>query len=46
MKALKTILTVAVVLTFVYVVATVYSNRIEKIESGEMTLVSESYMDR
>lgn len=46
MKALKTILAIVMVIGSVCLFVNVYTSRIEKIESGEMTLVSESYMDR
>ena len=46
MKTLKTVLTITLILGFVYSVAIIYGNRIERIENGEMTLVSESYRDR
>lgn len=44
-KILKKVLIVAVLLTIVYSFAMLYSSRIEKIENGELTLVSESYRD-
>lgn len=44
MKNLKTILVIIIALVVVYLMATAYVNRIEKIENGELVQVSESYM--
>ena len=41
----KKLVIIAIVLVFVYSVVMIYANRIEKIENGEMTLVSETYRD-
>lgn len=43
---IKPIVIFAVALVFVYFVANIYANRIERIENGEMVQVSESYRDR
>ena len=45
MKKIKTIVIVAIVLAIVYTMTMFYLDRIEKIENGEMTLVSETYRD-
>lgn len=42
----KEIITFILLLAFLIGVFAIYSNRIEKIDNGEMTLVSESYRDR
>ena len=41
----KKLVIIAIALVFIYTVAMIYSERIEKIENGEMTLVSETYRD-
>lgn len=46
MKYIKGIIITVIALTIVYLLTTTYVNRIEKIENGEITQVSESYMDR
>lgn len=42
----KEIITFVLLLAFVIGIFAIYSNRIEKINNGEMTQVSESYRDR
>lgn len=44
MKYIKGIIITVIALTIVYLLTTTYVNRIEKIENGEITQVSESYM--
>lgn len=44
MKYIKGIVITVIALTIVYLLTTTYVNRIEKIENGEITQVSESYM--
>lgn len=46
MKKIKPIVLFVIALVFIYIIATIYTNRIENIENGEMIQVSESYMDR
>ena len=40
------IIAIIIVLVMTYFFITAYTNKIEKIENGEITQVSESYMDR
>lgn len=40
------IITIIIVLAMTYLFLNTYVNRIEKINNGEITQVSESYMDR
>ena len=42
----KEIITFVLLLAFVIGIFAIYSNRIEKINNGKMTQVSESYRDR
>ena len=44
MKYIKGIVITVIALTIVYLLTTTYVNRIEKIENGEITQVSENYM--
>lgn len=45
MKKIKPIVLFAIALAFVYMVVTIYTDRIEKIENEELIQVSEEYMD-
>ena len=45
-KYIKPILIYLVMCLLVYLCVNIYVDRIEKIENGEITVVSESYMDR
>lgn len=42
----KEIITFVLLLAFVIGIFAIYSNRIEKINNGEMTLVNQNQMDR
>lgn len=44
MKYIKGIIITVIALTIVYLLTTTYVNRIEKIENGEITQISEFYM--
>lgn len=46
MEKIKPIVLFVIALVFIYIIAMIYADRIEKIENGEMIQVSESYMDR
>lgn len=42
----KKVILITILLATTYLVLTAYTNKIEKIDNGEITQVSESYRDR
>lgn len=45
MEKIKPIVLFIIALVFVYMIATIYTNRIENIENGELIQISDEYMD-
>lgn len=45
MEKIKPIVLFIIALVFVYIIATIYTNRIENIENGELIQISDEYMD-
>lgn len=45
MKKIKPIVLFVIALVFIYIIATIYTNRIENIENGELIQISDEYMD-
>lgn len=45
MEKIKPIVLFIIALVFIYIIATIYTNRIENIENGELIQISDEYMD-
>ena len=45
MEKIKPIVLFIIALVFIYMIATIYTNRIENIENGELIQISDEYMD-
>ena len=46
MKTIKRIILIALLITILYLVLNAYTNKVDQINKGEITQISESYRDR
>ena len=45
MEKIKPVVLFIIALVFIYMIATIYTNRIENIENGELIQISDEYME-